>query len=83
VGRHEEDNFRTAYYSVYLYTTPGGVGLSGWALIVLGAVLLRDPSRQALSGLVDIRDLGLLCLFELFPGLMALTHRWQNLHLGY
>ena len=36
------------------------------------------------SGLVDIRDLGLLRLFEFLflYGLMALTHRWQNRHLG-
>ena len=42
----------------------------------------RLVARQLTSGLVDIRDLDLLRLFEFlyFSGLMALTHRWQNRH---
>jgi hypothetical protein len=35
----------------------------------------RLVARPLTSGLLDIRDLGLLRLFEFFSGLMALTHR--------
>jgi hypothetical protein len=49
----------------------------------LGRKLLGRGSPVT-SGLVDIRDLGLLRLFQFLflYGLMALTHRWQNCHLG-